>query len=187
MSLAYQPAEFVDPKRVDAARLAAARVRLSVSVAGKDAGTMVLKFWPEAAPGTVRNFLRYAAEGFYDGKSFHRVIRGFMIQGGCPQGTGTGGGPHGKIAGEFSRDQRYSHRRGVISMARSADPNSASCQFFVCHGDAAFLDGKYAAFGQVESGLEALDAVAAVQTGGGGENSKPLQPCLIRKMEVVLP
>ncbi|TAH39780.1 MAG: peptidylprolyl isomerase [Planctomycetota bacterium] len=147
---------------------------------------MTLKFWPEAAPNTVRNFLRYAAEGFYDGKTFHRVISGFMIQGGCPQGTGTGSGPHGKIAGEFSADKKYSHRRGVISMARSNDPNSASCQFFICHGDAPFLDGKYAAFGQVESGTEVLDAVAAVQTGGGGENSRPQQACVIRRMEVVL-
>lgn len=183
---APSPADFADPKRVSDAQLAAARVRLGVSVGGKDAGTLTLRFWPEAAPQTVRNFLRYAAEGFYDGKSFHRVIPGFMIQGGCPQGTGTGSGPHGRIRGEFSNDKKYSHRRGVISMARSNDPDSASCQFFICHGDAAFLDGKYAAFGQMESGGEALDAVAAVKTGGGGENSKPQQPCVIRKMEVVL-
>ncbi len=159
-------------------------VDIEVAVGGESAGSMTLEFWPEAAPNTVRNFVRYVAEGFYDGRGFHRVIPDFMIQGGCPQGTGTGSGPHGNIPGEFSADPAYSHKRGVISMARAADPNSASCQFFICHGDASFLDGQYAAFGKLTGGEDALDKVAGVATGGGGENSTPLEKCEITKMSV---
>lgn len=158
-------------------------VDIEASVGGKNVGTISLEFWPEAAPQTVRNFLRYAAEGFYDGKTFHRVIAGFMIQGGCPLGTGTGSGTYGNISGEFQSDKKYSHARGVISMARSQDPNSASCQFFICHGAADFLDGQYAAFGKVIAGEDAMDAVAAVGT-SGAENSTPTEPCLITKMSV---
>ncbi len=159
-------------------------VDIEVAVGGSPAGKMTVEFWPETAPKTVRNFIRYAAEGFYDGRAFHRVIPDFMIQGGCPLGTGTGSGPHGNIPGEFTADPDRSHKRGVISMARAADPNSASCQFFVCHGDAAFLDGQYAAFGALAEDDGALDKVAGVATGGGGENSTPLEKCEITKMNV---
>jgi peptidyl-prolyl cis-trans isomerase B (cyclophilin B) len=157
-------------------------VDIEVSVGGKPAGTMRLEFWPKAAPETVRNFTRYASEGFYDGKIFHRVIPGFMIQGGCPQGSGTGSGPRGMIPGEFSSDSQHSHRRGVLSMARSQDPNSASCQFFVCHGDADFLDGQYAAFGCLIDGEDALDAVAGVRTGG---SDRPAEECAIESIKLV--
>ena len=157
---------------------------LDVSVGGQDVGTITLEFWPETAPATVRNFLRYAADGFYNGKTFHRVISGFMVQGGCPQGTGTGSGPNGHIPGEFSADRKYTHARGVISMARAADPNSASCQFFICHAAADFLDGQYAAFGRMVEGDSALDKLAGVATGGAGEGSTPMEPCLIQQMKL---
>lgn len=175
-----------NPSQLSDADLGAVLCDVAVEVDGKHAGTMTLEFWPDAAPGTVRNFLQYAAEGFYDGKGFHRVIKGFMIQGGCPKGTGTGSGPRGMIPGEFSRKQEHTHRRGVISMARAQDPNSASCQFFVCHGDADFLDGQYAAFGRVVAGDSALDAVAGVPCGpgGGGEKSRPQKPCKITSMRL---
>ncbi len=159
-------------------------VDLELEVGGNSVGTMTLEMWPQTAPATVRNFVRYAAEGFYNSKGFHRIISGFMIQGGCPQGTGTGSGPHGNITGEFTSDPQFSHQRGVLSMARSADPNSASCQFFVCHGAADFLDGQYAAFGKVVEGEDAMDAVAGVATGGGGEGSTPQEKCTIQKMTV---
>lgn len=155
---------------------------IEMSVDGNVVGTVTLEFWPETAPATVRNFLRYASEGFYNGKTFHRVIPNFMIQGGCPSGTGTGSGTYGNIKGEFSADAQYSHKRGVISMARSQDPNSASCQFFICHGDADFLDNQYAAFGRMTEGDSALDKLAAVPTGGGGEGSTPKKDCLIQSM-----
>ncbi|MDP6849642.1 MAG: peptidylprolyl isomerase [Planctomycetota bacterium] len=158
-------------------------VDIEVAVGDRDCGTITIEFWPSAAPTTVRNFLRYASEGFYDGKNFHRVISGFMIQGGCPLGTGTGSGDYGMIPGEFNSDKQYTHCRGVISMARSQDPNSASCQFFICHGDADFLDNQYAAFGAMIDGDSALDAVAAVQT-TGAENSTPVEKCTIKKMSV---
>lgn len=177
--------ELKNPSQLSDADLGSVLCDLAVSVDGKDVGTMTLEFWPEIAPATVRNFLQYAADGFYDGKGFHRVISGFMIQGGCPQGTGTGSGPRGMIKGEFSRDKTRSHKRGVISMARSQNPDSASCQFFVCHGDADFLDGQYAAFGRVIAGDSALDAVASVPCGGGGgEKSKPMKPCKISSMRL---
>ena len=157
-------------------------VELEVSVGGRSAGTMQLEFWPSVAPATVRNFTRYVSEGFYDGKTFHRVISGFMIQGVCPTGTGTGSGPHGHIPGEFTGDGAYSHKRGVLSMARAQDPNSASCQFFVCHADAEFLDGQYAAFGRLISGEDALDAVAGVQTGG---QDRPVEECKIDSAKLI--
>lgn len=121
---------------------------------------------PDSAPNTVANFKSLAAKGYYDGLIFHRVISGFMIQGGCPRGTGTGG-PGYSIKGEFSGNgfkNPISHVRGVISMARSSDPDSAGSQFFIVHADAKFLDGQYAAFGKVVSGMETVDEIAAVDT-----------------------
>ncbi len=125
-----------------------------------------LELYPEVAPKTVANFEKLVGEGFYDGLIFHRVIPGFMIQGGDPQGTGMGGSRE-RIPGEFAANgfqNPLKHTRGVISMARSANPNSASSQFFIMHEDAPHLDGSYAAFGKVIEGIEVVDAIASVPT-----------------------
>lgn len=124
-------------------------------------GTISLELDADTAPITVENFCSLAADGFYDGLTFHRVISGFMIQGGDPDGNGSGG-LDGKIHGEFSAngtENSISHVRGVISMARSDDYDSASCQFFIVHEDSTFLDGQYAAFGHVTDGMEVVDAI----------------------------
>ncbi len=125
-----------------------------------------IELYPEAAPITVKNFEKLVGEGFYDGLTFHRVIRGFMIQGGCPQGNGMGGADE-NIVGEFranGHNNPIKHERGVISMARAYNPNSASSQFFIMHEDAPHLDGQYAAFGRVISGMEAVDEIASIPT-----------------------
>ena len=125
-----------------------------------------IELYPEAAPETVKNFLSLVRAGFYDGRTFHRVIPGFMIQGGDPLGNGMGGAEH-TIKGEFRQngvDNPIRHTRGVISMARAADPNSASSQFFIMHADAPHLDGAYAAFGKVVSGMHAVDEIASIPT-----------------------
>ena len=125
-----------------------------------------LELYPDKAPVTVENFLKLVGEGFYDGLIFHRVISGFMIQGGDPQGTGMGGSKD-KIKGEFAANgvpNDLRHERGVISMARAQNPNSASSQFFIVHKDSLFLDGQYAAFGRVTDGIETVDEIAAVET-----------------------
>ncbi|KAA3604974.1 MAG: peptidylprolyl isomerase [Planctomycetota bacterium] len=173
----------LDIANLKEAELEQARANLEISIGGKPVGSISLKFWPQAAPQTVRNFLAYAAEGFYDGKGFHRIIEGFMIQGGCPLGNGTGGGPKGNIPGEFSTDPRFSHKRGVLSMARAQHPDSASCQFFICHRDADFLDGQYAAFGEVVDGLDILDAAATTPTDG---QDRPKSDVGITRMTVSL-
>lgn len=119
-----------------------------------------------AAPNTVKNFLYLARQGFYDGLIFHRVIPGFMIQGGCPDGTGMGG-PGYCIKGEFASNgckNSLRHKRGVLSMARAANPNSAGSQFFIMHQDSPHLDGQYAAFGRVTNGMDVVDEIAAAQT-----------------------
>ncbi len=125
--------------------------------------TITLELYPDVAPNTVNNFIALANGGFYDGLIFHRVIRGFMIQGGCPLGKGTGG-PGYSIAGEFAQNgftsNTLKHTRGVISMARAADPDSAGSQFFIMHRDAPHLDGAYAAFGKVTSGMDVVDEIA---------------------------
>ena len=125
-----------------------------------------LELYPEQAPITVANFLKLVGEGFYDGLIFHRVIPGFMIQGGDPEGTGMGGAKE-KIKGEFRANgvkNDIKHVRGVISMARAMDMNSASSQFFIMHQDAPYLDGKYAAFGKVIEGMDAVDEIASAAT-----------------------
>ena len=132
----------------------------------KDGGIIRLQLHPGQAPESVRNFIALANAGFYDGLIFHRVISGFMIQGGDPTGTGMGG-PGYCIKGEFAKNgvnNTISHKRGVISMARAASFNSAGCQFFIMHEDGAFLDGQYAAFGETVEGLETVDAIASVAT-----------------------
>ncbi|MCQ2514241.1 MAG: peptidylprolyl isomerase [Ruminococcus sp.] len=126
-------------------------------------GKIELEFEPESAPITVANFVKLADEGFYDGLTFHRIMEGFMIQGGDPLGNGTGGSDE-NIKGEFSDngvDNKLSHTRGAVSMARSNDPDSASSQFFIVHQDSTFLDGSYAVFGYVTSGMDVVDRIAA--------------------------
>ena len=131
-----------------------------------DGGVIELELLPEKAPNTVANFIALANAGYYDGLIFHRVIKDFMIQGGDPTGTGMGG-PGYAIKGEFAAngfENDLSHTRGVISMARAMDPNSAGSQFFIVHQDSPFLDGNYAAFGRVTSGIEVVDAIATTET-----------------------
>ena len=145
---------------------------------------MKAELYPDVAPNTVNNFISLVKKGYYDGLIFHRVIEGFMIQGGCPQGNGTGGytdenGNKITITGEFSANNfknTLAHTRGVISMARSSAPNSASSQFFICHATASHLNGQYAAFGKVIEGLEVVDAIAAVKT---NSSDKPLTDVVI--------
>ena len=127
---------------------------------------IVAELYPEVAPQSVRNFISLINKGFYNGLIFHRVISGFMIQGGCPQGTGMGG-PGYCIKGEFKLNRvenNISHERGVLSMARAQSPNSGGSQFFIMHEDGDFLDGQYAAFGRVLEGMDVVDAIAAVKT-----------------------
>lgn len=131
-----------------------------------DGGVIKLELYPDVAPITVENFVNLVNEGFYDGLIFHRVIAGFMIQGGCPNGNGMGGPGH-HIKGEFAANgvpNPLKHERGVISMARAMDPNSAGSQFFIMHADASYLDGQYAAFGRVTEGIEVVDKIASVST-----------------------
>ena len=139
----------------------------TVVITMEDGSTMNLELYPNIAPNTVANFVTLAQSGFYDGLIFHRVIAGFMIQGGDPTGTGMGG-PGYTIRGEFSGNgfkNDLKHTRGVLSMARSMMPNSAGSQFFIMHADAPHLDGQYAAFGKVIEGLDAVDTIASTQTG----------------------
>ena len=137
-----------------------------------------------AAPNTVNNFLSLADKGFYNGLIFHRVIPGFMIQGGCPDGTGMGG-PGYSIKGEFAANgvkNPIKHKRGVISMARAMNPNSAGSKFFIMHQDAPHLDGQYAAFGHVVEGMETVDAIAATPT---NFSDRPLDPQRIKSITIV--
>ena len=149
----------------------------------ENGGVIELELLPETAPNTVANFVELANAGFYDGLIFHRVIEGFMIQGGDPTGTGAGG-PGYHIRGEFSQngfENELSHQRGVISMARAMDPDSAGSQFFIMHQDGAFLDGQYAAFGRVTQGMDVVDAIAATQTDSG---DRPVQEQRIKTVRV---
>ena len=139
-----------------------------VQIEMADGGIIKIELDPKSAPITCANFEKLVSEGFYDGLIFHRVIAGFMIQGGDPTGTGMGGSDE-NIKGEFKVNGIHnplSHKRGVISMARSQRYNSASSQFFICHADATFLDGQYAAFGHVVEGMEVVDRIATVATDG---------------------
>jgi peptidyl-prolyl cis-trans isomerase B (cyclophilin B) len=153
-------------------------------------GEITLAFWPDVAPKTVENFKKLAREGFYDGTAFHRIIKGFMIQGGCPntkEGAGGmpgTGGPGYQLKAEFNAKP---HVRGVISMARSANPDSAGSQFFICHGEARFLDKQYTAFGQVVAGDDVLERLASVPTknGGGGEKSTPIERVAVESIRIV--
>ena len=146
--------------------------------------TMKAELYPEIAPKTVANFEKLVREGFYDGLIFHRVIPGFMIQGGDPLGNGMGGSKE-RIVGEF-RANGYKndlrHTRGVLSMARAMDPNSASSQFFIMHADAPHLDGSYAAFGRIVEGIETVDEIAAIPT---DRADRPRVPQKIARMSIV--
>ena len=141
------------------------------------------ELYPEVAPNTVNNFISLVKKGYYDGLIFHRVIRGFMIQGGCPQGTGMGG-PGYSIKGEFSQNgvkNDLKHTEGVLSMARSMMPNSAGSQFFIMHKDAPHLDGAYAAFGKVTEGMNIVDKIANERT---DYSDRPLKEQKIKSMTV---
>ena len=150
----------------------------------ENGGSMTLELYPETAPITVENFVKLAKEGFYNGLIFHRVIAGFMIQGGDPQGTGMGG-PGYQIKGEFAANgvkNPLKHTRGVISMARSMMPNSAGSQFFIMHKDAPHLDGQYAAFGKLTDGFDVIDRIAGVAT---NFNDKPLKEQKMKSVTIV--
>ena len=155
-----------------------------IKIEVKGFGTIMVELDKEAAPKTVENFEKLVSEGFYDGLTFHRIIKGFMIQGGDPLGNGTGDSKV-KIPGEFKSngwDNPISHKRGVISMARAQNPNSASCQFFIVHEDSEFLDGDYAAFGHVTEGMDVVDAIASVDT---YPNDMPCKNVVIKKISIV--
>ena len=162
-----------------------------VAVLTTNYGDLTVTFWPDVAPKTVENFKKLARDGFYDGTAFHRIIKDFMIQGGCPNtkagetGIPGTGGPGYKIKAEFNAK---SHVRGVISMARSAHPDSAGSQFFICHGDAKFLDRQYTAFGQLSDGYDVLERIANVPTknGGGGEKSTPIERIELVSVKIVV-
>ena len=146
-------------------------------------GTIEVELYKDVAPISVDNFVKLANKGFYNGLTFHRIIRGFMIQGGCPKGNGTGG-PGYTIKGEFAANgvnNPIKHERGVISMARAMDPNSAGSQFFIMHQAAPHLDGQYAAFGKVVKGIEVVDAVASVPT---NYFDAPLQKVVIKSIKI---
>ncbi|MDO5549112.1 MAG: peptidylprolyl isomerase [Eubacteriales bacterium] len=154
-----------------------------VTITMEDGGVIKAELYPEVAPNTVRNFVSLVSKGFYDGVVFHRVIPGFMIQGGDPNGIGTGG-PGYQIAGEFSANGFHNdlaHTRGVLSMARAMDPNSAGSQFFIMVDDAPHLDGQYASFGMVLEGMEVCDKIVSVRR---NYNDKPIHPQVMKSVTV---
>lgn len=172
-----QAEESVPPEEIEKERFVMIEMKM------KDGGVVKIELDREAAPITVENFEALVNDGFYDGLTFHRVIEGFMIQGGCPLGTGTGGPGH-NIKGEFASngwDNPIKHDRGVISMARSSAPDSAGSQFFIMHEDSPHLDGDYAAFGRVVEGMDVVDAIATCAVNG----STPKTPQVIESMRVV--
>ena len=162
-------AEDKAPTKTDKKDTPVSNTTNEVAVIKTVAGEMVIEFWPDVAPKTVENFKTLAKKGFYDGTAFHRIIKGFMVQGGDPltkdetqQNRWGTGDPGYKIKAEFNE---RSHKRGVISMARSQDPDSAGSQFFICHGDPSFLDRQYTAFGKLIQGDDVLEKLATTQTG----------------------
>ncbi len=154
-----------------------------ITIEMKDGGVIKAELYPDIAPISVDNFVKLASKGFYNGLTFHRVIPGFMIQGGCPEGTGMGG-PGYTIKGEFAANgvnNPLKHERGVLSMARAMDPDSAGSQFFIMHETSPHLDGQYAAFGKVFEGMDVVDRIANVRT---DYSDKPLEPQVIEVMTV---
>jgi len=157
---------------------------IMVQIEMENGGIIKLELYPDKAPITCANFVKLAKDGFYDGLIFHRVIKDFMIQGGDPTGTGMGGSDE-NIKGEFAVNgvqNDISHVRGVISMARSRSYDSASSQFFICHADAKYLDGQYAAFGKVTEGMEVVDEIAGVKT---DYNDRPMIDMVIKTITVI--
>lgn len=151
--------------------------------------SFIITLYPDIAPITCENFEKLVEEGFYDGLTFHRVVENFMAQGGDPSGNGTGGSSE-TIKGEFSQngvENNLSHTRGVVSMARSNDPDSASSQFFICYTDCSFLDGQYAAFGEVTEGMEVVDSFLEVERsmGSDGAVSSPNSPIVMEKVKMI--
>ncbi len=186
LSLLGQPVKPTDAK--DSGTTGATN---EVAVMKTTEGTMVIAFWPDVAPKTVENFKKLARSGFYDGTAFHRIMKGFMIQGGDPntkdpakEASYGQGGPGYKIKAEFNSRP---HVKGVISMARSRDPDSAGSQFFICDGEVKSLDGKYTVFGKLIQGEDVLDKIAntPVIPGPGGEHSKPAKRVGVVKVEIV--
>lgn len=161
------------------------RENIKVKAEMEDGGIFVMELYPEFAPETVRNFADLVDEGFYDGLTFHRIIAGFVAQGGDPDGNGTGGSGT-NIPGEFKKNgfeqNTLSHERAVVSMARSMDMDSASSQFFICLDNATYLDGDYAAFGKVVLGMEEVDKMADVPT---DYNDMPLNPVVMKKLSII--
>lgn len=156
-----------------------------VTMKMQDDSIIKIELYPEIAPNTVHNFISLVQQGFYNGLTFHRVIKGFMIQGGCPQGDGTGG-PGYSIAGEFTDNgfpNTLNHEAGVISMARSMFPDSAGSQFFLMHENSPHLDGQYAAFGKVIEGMDVVNKIAEVKTSRG---DKPKEPQIMAEVTVEL-
>ncbi len=154
-----------------------------ITITMENGDVMKSELYPDIAPNTVNNFVSLVKKGFYDGLTFHRVIYGFMIQGGCPEGTGMGG-PGYQIRGEFTANgfkNDLKHSRGVLSMARTMMPNSAGSQFFIMHEDAPHLDGSYAAFGKVIEGMDAVDEIAGTET---DYSDKPVTPVVMKKVYI---
>ncbi|MDR2458066.1 MAG: peptidylprolyl isomerase [Clostridiales Family XIII bacterium] len=154
-----------------------------VKIEMQDGSVIKAELYPDIAPKTVSNFVKLVNDGFYDGLIFHRVIDGFMIQGGDPEGTGTGGSDE-TISGEFSSNgvnNPLSHTKGILSMARSNDPDSASSQFFICVADSEYLDGEYAAFGKVVEGMDVAEKIAKVEK---DDNDKPLKDVVMKKVTI---
>ncbi|MBQ1617376.1 MAG: peptidylprolyl isomerase [Ruminococcus sp.] len=176
---AAQTTQKATEAEVDASALEGTKAVIDV----KDYGKITVELYPNYAPKTVANFVKLAESGFYDGLTFHRIMEGFMIQGGDPKGNGTGGSDE-NIVGEFSANgftqNTLSHKRDVISMARSNDMNSASSQFFIVHKDSTFLDGQYAAFGEVTDGMDVVDKIAtdAKPVDGNGTIPSSKQPVI---------
>lgn len=157
--------------------------------ASADGNTFIITLRPDVAPISCENFEGLVNDGFYDGLKFHRVVDDFMAQGGDPNGDGTGGSPN-TIKGEFSSngvENTLSHKKGIVSMARSNDPDSASSQFFICYGDCSFLDGNYAAFGEVTEGMEVVDSFLKVERTANamGEIAVPTSPITISKAVMI--
>lgn len=164
-------------------------VKNCVKFTMENGGSFIIELYPQYAPETVVNFKNLVASGFYDGLTFHRIVEGFVAQGGDPNGDGTGGSSK-TITGEFAingfTDNTLSHTRGVVSMARSSSYDSASSQFYICYDDVTQLDGQYAAFGKVIEGMEVVDAFLDVERRyNGGELSSPVEPIVIEKAEVI--
>lgn len=154
-----------------------------VTIEMENGGIIKAELYPQTAPNTVRNFIALICKGYYDGLCFHRVIPGFMIQGGCPEGTGTGG-PGYSIQGEFSQNgipNDLKHSAGVLSMARTMEPDSAGSQFFIMHQNAPHLDGAYAAFGKVTEGMEVVDKIAQTPT---DYSDRPMEAQVMKKVTV---